>query len=150
MLLKGHKNEYKTVSAQAVEDSKIIKLPVAAFQEVLQDYPDSLIQIIQVVMVRLQRVIFTALHQYFGLSSELVQNVRVNEQNVYKKDSYLKLARKILVKELKLDNEDLLQGKVEIHKIPTNTYVMQEDSHNVRIYVNNFFLNNKTFMTRAK
>jgi len=28
-------------------------------------------------MVRLQRVTFTALHQYLGLSTELVQNVRI-------------------------------------------------------------------------
>lgn len=74
----GLKKEYKTVSALAVEDSTIVRLPIAAFQEVLQDYPDSLIQIIQVVMVRLQRVTFTALHQYLGLSSELMKNVRAN------------------------------------------------------------------------
>lgn len=74
----GLKKEYKTVSALAVEDSTIVRLPISAFQEVLQDYPDSLIQIIQVVMVRLQRVTFTALHQYLGLSSELMKNVRAN------------------------------------------------------------------------
>lgn len=77
-ILQGHKKEYKTVGARAIEDSTIVRLPIAAFQEVLQDYPDSLIQIIQVVMVRLQRVIFTALHQYLGLSTELVQNVRIH------------------------------------------------------------------------
>jgi len=60
-----------------------VRLPVAAFQEVLKDYPDSLIQIIQVVMVRLQRVTFTALHQYLGLSSELVQNVSINTCKIY-------------------------------------------------------------------
>lgn len=73
----GHKKNYKTVSAQALEDSIIVRLPVAAFQEIFDDYPDSLVQIIQVVMVRLQRVTFTALHQYLGLSTELVQNVRI-------------------------------------------------------------------------
>lgn len=41
------------------------------------------------------------------------------------------MALKVFVKELQLDNEDLLQGKVEIRKIPTNTYVMREDSHKV-------------------
>lgn len=34
-------------------------------------------------MVRLQRVTFTALHQYLGLSSELVQNVRTNNNEIY-------------------------------------------------------------------
>lgn len=33
-------------------------------------------------MVRLQRVIFTALHQYLGLSSELVQHVRINNSQL--------------------------------------------------------------------
>lgn len=47
------------------------------------------------------------------------------------KDWYLRIAMKVFVKELKLDNEDLLLGKVEIRKISINTYVMQEDSHKV-------------------
>lgn len=51
---------------------------------------------------------------------------------MYKKDWYLKMALKVFVKELKLDNDDLLQGKVEIRKIPTNTYIMREDSHKVK------------------
>lgn len=62
-----------------------------------------------------------------------VSNCIKNEQRVYKKDWYLKMALKVLVTELKLDNEDLLQGKVEIRKIPTNTYIMRECSHKVRI-----------------
>lgn len=37
-----------------------------------QDYPDAFVRVIQVIMVRLQRVTFTALHQYLGLSAELV------------------------------------------------------------------------------
>lgn len=93
----GHKKAYKTVSARAVEDSTIVRLPVAAFQEVLQDYPDSLIQIIQVVMVRLQRVTFTALHQYLGLSSELVQNVRINNSKLIFKSSFETCIRPIFI-----------------------------------------------------
>lgn len=37
-----------------------------------QDYPDAFVRVIQVIMVRLQRVTFTTLHQYLGLSAELV------------------------------------------------------------------------------
>lgn len=55
-----------------------------------------------------------------------------NDPNIEKTDWYLKIAIKVFVKELQIDNEDLLQGKVEIRKIPTNTYVMREDSHKVR------------------
>lgn len=53
------------------------------------------------------------------------------EQKYDKKNWYLKIALKVFVKELQLDNEDILQGKIEIRKIPTNTYVMREDSHKV-------------------
>ncbi|XP_011269087.1 neuropathy target esterase sws isoform X2 [Camponotus floridanus] len=71
-VLTGHTSTYKTVSARAVEDSIVVKLPMYAFQEVFQDYPEAFVRVIQVIMVRLQRVTFTALHQYLGLSAELV------------------------------------------------------------------------------
>ncbi|XP_076549512.1 patatin like phospholipase domain containing sws isoform X6 [Osmia lignaria lignaria] len=71
-VLTGHTSTYKTVSARAVEDSIVVKLPMSAFQEVFQDHPDAFVRVIQVIMVRLQRVTFTALHQYLGLSAELV------------------------------------------------------------------------------
>ncbi|XP_017789483.1 PREDICTED: neuropathy target esterase sws isoform X2 [Habropoda laboriosa] len=71
-VLTGHTSTYKTVSARTMEDSIVVKLPMNAFQEVFQDYPDAFVRVIQVIMVRLQRVTFTALHQYLGLSAELV------------------------------------------------------------------------------
>ncbi|XP_075226516.1 patatin like phospholipase domain containing sws isoform X3 [Lycorma delicatula] len=71
-ILTGHPKPYKTVSARALEDSTIVRLPMAAFQEVFQEYPDHFIRVMQVIMVRLQRVTFTALHQHLGLSAELV------------------------------------------------------------------------------
>lgn len=63
--------------------------------------------------------------------SESILNQPKTEPKPDQKDWYLKVARKIFVKKLQLENEDLLLGKVEICKIPTNTYVMQEDSHKV-------------------
>ncbi|XP_043254302.1 neuropathy target esterase sws isoform X2 [Colletes gigas] len=71
-VLTGHTSTYKTVSARTMEDSIVVKLPMSAFQEVFQDHPDAFVRVIQVIMVRLQRVTFTALHQYLGLSAELV------------------------------------------------------------------------------
>ncbi|XP_015433697.1 PREDICTED: neuropathy target esterase sws [Dufourea novaeangliae] len=71
-VLTGHTSTYKTVSARTVEDSIVVKLPMSAFQEVFQDHPEAFVRVIQVIMVRLQRVTFTALHQYLGLSAELV------------------------------------------------------------------------------
>ncbi|XP_018566275.1 neuropathy target esterase sws isoform X1 [Anoplophora glabripennis] len=72
-VLTGHPNPYKTISAKAIIDSTVVKLPMAAFQDIFQEYPDIFIRVIQVIMVRLQRVTFTALHQYLGLSAELVK-----------------------------------------------------------------------------
>ncbi|XP_049821683.1 neuropathy target esterase sws isoform X3 [Aethina tumida] len=71
--LTGNPNPYKTVSAKAIEDSTVVKLPMSAFKDVFRDYPDIFIRVMQVIMVRLQRVTFTALHQYLGLSAELVR-----------------------------------------------------------------------------
>ncbi|XP_066141369.1 neuropathy target esterase sws isoform X4 [Euwallacea fornicatus] len=72
-VLTGHPNPYKTISAKALEDSTIVKLPMTAFQDIFGEYPDIFIRVMQVIMVRLQRVTFTALHQYLGLSAELVR-----------------------------------------------------------------------------
>ncbi|CAH4035121.1 neuropathy target esterase sws isoform X5 [Pieris brassicae] len=71
-VLTGNSQPYKTVNAKALEDSQVIKLPMRAFQEVFKEYPDIFVRVIQIIMVRLQRVTFTALHQYLGLSAELV------------------------------------------------------------------------------
>ncbi|XP_076258839.1 patatin like phospholipase domain containing sws isoform X2 [Rhynchophorus ferrugineus] len=74
-VLTGHPSPYKTISAKAIEDSTVVKLPMVAFQDVFHEYPDIIIRVIQVIMVRLQRVTFTALHQYLGLSAELVKQM---------------------------------------------------------------------------
>lgn len=50
---------------------------MTAFQEIFQEYPEIFIRVLQVIMVRLQRVTFTALHQYLGLSAELVRQVKM-------------------------------------------------------------------------
>ncbi|XP_017149318.1 neuropathy target esterase sws isoform X1 [Drosophila miranda] len=73
-VLSGNPSYYKTVTAKAIEKSVVIRLPMAAFQEVFKDSPDVMIRVIQVIMIRLQRVLFTALRNYLGLNAELVQN----------------------------------------------------------------------------
>ncbi|KAH8298616.1 hypothetical protein KR018_010862, partial [Drosophila ironensis] len=73
-VLSGNPSYYKTVTAKAIEKSVVIRLPMQAFQEVFQDNPDVMIRVIQVIMIRLQRVLFTALRNYLGLNAELVQN----------------------------------------------------------------------------
>ncbi|XP_075158640.1 patatin like phospholipase domain containing sws isoform X1 [Haematobia irritans] len=73
-VLSGNPSFYKTVTAKAVEKSIVIRLPMQAFKEVFDENPDIMIRVIQVIMIRLQRVLFTALRNYLGLNSELVQN----------------------------------------------------------------------------
>lgn len=71
-VLNGYKKPYRTICAKALEDSTVVKLPMSAFSEIFNDNPEVLIRVIQVIMVRLQRVTFTALHDYLGLSAELI------------------------------------------------------------------------------
>lgn len=72
--LTGQPSVFKTVAAYALEESSVLRLPVSAFQEVFDKHPDALVRAIQIIMVRLQRVTFLALHQYLGLSAELVKS----------------------------------------------------------------------------
>ncbi|EDW78358.2 uncharacterized protein Dwil_GK16217, isoform C [Drosophila willistoni] len=73
-VLSGNPSYYKTVTAKAMEKSVVIRLPMQAFEEVFRENPDVMIRVIQVIMIRLQRVLFTALRNYLGLNAELVQN----------------------------------------------------------------------------
>ncbi|KFV16397.1 Patatin-like phospholipase domain-containing protein 7, partial [Tauraco erythrolophus] len=70
-VITGHPAPYKTVSARAAVPSTILQLPASAFQDVFQKYPETLVRVVQIIMVRLQRVTFLALHNYLGLTTEL-------------------------------------------------------------------------------
>ncbi|XP_023238253.1 LOW QUALITY PROTEIN: neuropathy target esterase sws-like [Centruroides sculpturatus] len=72
-VLTGHPAQYKTVSAKALEDCNVLRLPVEAFKVLLKRNPESLVRLTQAVMVRLQRVTFTALHHYLGLTTQLIK-----------------------------------------------------------------------------
>uniref|UniRef100_A0A5F8G725 lysophospholipase n=1 Tax=Monodelphis domestica TaxID=13616 RepID=A0A5F8G725_MONDO len=70
-VITGHQRSYRTVSARAAQDSTVLRLPVEAFSTVFEKYPESLVRVVQIIMVRLQRVTFLALHNYLGLTNEL-------------------------------------------------------------------------------
>ncbi|XP_030623254.1 patatin-like phospholipase domain-containing protein 7a [Chanos chanos] len=70
-IITGYPAPYKTVSARAAARSTILRLPASAFQSVFEKYPETLVRVIQIIMVRLQRVTFLALHNYLGLTTEL-------------------------------------------------------------------------------
>ena len=44
------------------------RLSVQTFLTVFDKSPDLLIRVVQMIMARVQRVVFVALHQYLGLS----------------------------------------------------------------------------------
>ncbi|KAI5091421.1 patatin-like phospholipase domain-containing protein 7 isoform X1, partial [Silurus meridionalis] len=67
----GYPAQYKTVSARAAARSTILRLPASAFESVFEKYPETLVRVIQIIMVRLQRVTFLSLHNYLGLTTEL-------------------------------------------------------------------------------
>ncbi|XP_030647689.1 patatin-like phospholipase domain-containing protein 7 [Chanos chanos] len=70
-VITGYPAPYKTVSARAAAPSTVLRLPAAAFHSVFEKYPETLVRVIQIIMVRLQRVTFLALHNYLGLTTEL-------------------------------------------------------------------------------
>ncbi|XP_026723305.1 neuropathy target esterase [Athene cunicularia] len=74
-VITGHQRPYRTVCARAAEDSTVLRLPVEAFSAVFEKYPESLVRVVQIIMVRLQRVTFLALHNYLGLTNELFSHV---------------------------------------------------------------------------
>nr|XP_020008742.1 patatin-like phospholipase domain-containing protein 7 isoform X1 [Castor canadensis] len=74
-VITGHTAPYKTVSARAAAPSTILRLPAVAFQGVFEKYPETLVRVVQIIMVRLQRVTFLALHNYLGLTTELFNPV---------------------------------------------------------------------------
>uniref|UniRef100_A0A663NEP1 lysophospholipase n=1 Tax=Athene cunicularia TaxID=194338 RepID=A0A663NEP1_ATHCN len=76
-VITGHPAPYKTVSARAAIPSTILRLPASAFQDVFQKYPETLVRVVQIIMVRLQRVTFLALHNYLGLTTELFNYMRM-------------------------------------------------------------------------
>uniref|UniRef100_A0A3Q1JQE2 lysophospholipase n=1 Tax=Anabas testudineus TaxID=64144 RepID=A0A3Q1JQE2_ANATE len=74
-IITGYPAPYKTVSARAATPSTVLRLPATAFQPVFEKYPETLVRVIQIIMVRLQRVTFLALHNYLGLTTELFNPV---------------------------------------------------------------------------
>ncbi|XP_044188819.1 patatin-like phospholipase domain-containing protein 7 isoform X3 [Thunnus albacares] len=70
-IITGYPAPYKTVVARAATRSTILRLPASAFESVFKKYPETLVRVIQIIMVRLQRVTFLALHNYLGLTTEL-------------------------------------------------------------------------------
>ncbi|XP_015427838.1 PREDICTED: patatin-like phospholipase domain-containing protein 7 [Myotis davidii] len=70
-VLEGGGGRLLCVSWSAAAPSTVLRLPAVAFQGVFEKYPETLVRVVQIIMVRLQRVTFLALHNYLGLTTEL-------------------------------------------------------------------------------
>ncbi|PAA58249.1 hypothetical protein BOX15_Mlig019799g1 [Macrostomum lignano] len=72
-VLTGHPRPYRTLSAEAVTDAKVLRIPsrrlVGLFAQ--QQFQQTMVRIVQVITIRLQRVTFQALNNYLSLSTEL-------------------------------------------------------------------------------
>lgn len=72
--IRGSSDFRFSLTARAIVDSQVLKLPSKAFQKVFEDHSDSLVRIVQIIMVRLQQVTFEALNKFLGLRSELISS----------------------------------------------------------------------------
>ncbi|XP_032234183.2 patatin-like phospholipase domain-containing protein 7 isoform X2 [Nematostella vectensis] len=73
-LLTGHPMPVPQIRARALVDTHVLRLPGKAFQEVFEQNPESLVRVVQIIILRLQQVTFTALHGFLGLSYELISS----------------------------------------------------------------------------
>eukprot|EP00095_Tigriopus_kingsejongensis_P004400 maker-scaffold93_size381549-snap-gene-2.23 protein:Tk04400 transcript:maker-scaffold93_size381549-snap-gene-2.23-mRNA-1 annotation:"neuropathy target esterase sws isoform x4" len=153
-VLTGHPGVYKTVCCKAISDSVILKLPAEAFQKVFNKNPEVLIRVVQLSMARLQRVTFMALHQYLGLSSELIRDIHQDdlsndslsfeeegqliplrshlapEAAADHEEALMNLAVRGFQSELDIHQEEFLRDRIEIRTLETGHVIMTEDSHN--------------------
>lgn len=61
--------------ARAEVDTIILRLPLNSFIDLFKRYPEYLVRVIQIIMVRLHRVSLTTLYQYLGLTNQLINPV---------------------------------------------------------------------------
>lgn len=138
-VLTGHLQPYKTISACAVVDSTVIKLPFLAFQTLADKYPDTVVRMVQIIMTRLMRMTFTALHHYLGLSSELMsQSLRHSDDHKQHRASTedddhvtdpVQEAVDLFSRLLHLDTPGLLQNRIHVHRLTAGQQVLREGSH---------------------
>uniref|UniRef100_A0A9J7XAF7 lysophospholipase n=1 Tax=Cyprinus carpio carpio TaxID=630221 RepID=A0A9J7XAF7_CYPCA len=93
------------IFSRAAEVSTVLRLPVDAFLSIFEKYPESLVRVVQIIMVRLQRVTVLALHNYLGLTNELFSHV--SERRA------------------KLDEQR--ERKVTVDEVPSSVYLYPEE-----------------------
>uniref|UniRef100_A0A4W6CAF3 lysophospholipase n=1 Tax=Lates calcarifer TaxID=8187 RepID=A0A4W6CAF3_LATCA len=121
-IITGYPAPYKTVLARAATRSTILRLPASAFESVFKKYPETLVRVIQIIMVRLQRVTFLALHNYLGLTTELFNPVGG------------KLISAHLFGCIHTHTDPtLLEGRVTLHQVKAGSVVARQGDQEVSI-----------------
>ncbi|KAL5109276.1 Patatin-like phospholipase domain-containing protein 7 [Taenia crassiceps] len=78
---------YHDIEAVAVTPSKVICLAISDLIKVCRKYPPANLRLAQMIIIRLHRVTFAALHNFFGLDKELFSQ----EPQTFLKDSAVEL-----------------------------------------------------------
>ena len=147
-VLTGHPHPFKTIQAQARVDSVVLRLSMESFLSVFDKNPDLLIRVVQMVMARVQRVIFVGLHSYLGLSTELIRPLEDDVQSPRPMSLEMELAiadksnstntQKALhlmegvrgfQRELKLQDDSYLKTVVQIREYDDDDIVLKEAAH---------------------
>jgi len=147
-VLTGHANPYKSVQAQARVDSIVLRLSMEAFLQIFDKNPELLIRVVQMVMARVQRVIFVGLHRYLGLSGELIRPMELVDldspdpmslemelalagENSAVNNHSPKLNEGVrgLQRELDLEDDSYLKSVVQIREYDENEKIITEASH---------------------
>ena len=76
-----------------MQDSTVLKVPGQSFARAFEDSPESMLRVVQVIMLRLIRVTFWALHNYLGLDQQLMKPV----SNIYHRRVNLSASLKICI-----------------------------------------------------
>ena len=142
-ILTGNVAPYKTVQARAGVDSLVLRLSAESFFKVFDKNPELLIRVVQMIMARCQRVVFVGLHQYLGLSSQLIrcrdESPVICSDDEDSKYSDVKLhgfrPEQLLLegvaglqRELDLDDDTFLREVVQIRRVERGEKIMTESS----------------------
>eukprot|EP01135_Chromosphaera_perkinsii_P000408 Nk52_evm55s78 gene=Nk52_evmTU55s78 len=76
----GNSSVVKTVTVKAVQPSNLAVIPSSCFLNIFEKHPDSLSNIVRIILTRLQRVTFLSLYKFFGLTHNLIVSRKESEE----------------------------------------------------------------------
>uniref|UniRef100_A0A672GN67 lysophospholipase n=1 Tax=Salarias fasciatus TaxID=181472 RepID=A0A672GN67_SALFA len=127
-VITGHQKPYRTVSARAAEVSTVLRLPVEAFLSIFEKYPESLVRVVQIIMVRLQRVTVLALHNYLGLTNELFSHVSTDTHTHPLACLYFVFDNEcVLFMYSQSVSQDQRERRVTVDEVPSGIYLYPEE-----------------------